>query len=103
MIRGLGADIWRTIEQCWAQNPAQRLPAAEVVERLRTLPSTFDDTRPPNEFAATSPIELVHRQANHPFPPLIGITGVLEIDRLPEFKPIDRPDASGDEVGAGIR
>lgn len=67
-------ELWQIMEQCWSEDPAQRLSSAEVVERLGALSNTPEDNRPPNELNSHSVSQLVYRQTNHPFSPLFQNT-----------------------------
>ncbi|KAF7974062.1 hypothetical protein HWV62_13469 [Athelia sp. TMB] len=53
--RGLTDQIWEIIVTCWNQNPDKRLTAAEVVQRLRTLPNLPPDNRPADSFSMPPP------------------------------------------------
>lgn len=65
--RGLTDDFWNLIQTCWAQDPAERPTATEVVRQLRSLPDRPQDTRSFDDLHISTPSQMVYKKANHPF------------------------------------
>jgi hypothetical protein len=65
-VRGLNDKIWGVIDDCWAQEPAHRPTAYQIMERLRVLLTSIDE-RPYDEFDPTFPSRTLYSQAEHPF------------------------------------
>jgi hypothetical protein len=65
--RGFSDDAWDLIQASWAQDPAQRPTAKEVVFRLKALPNLRDDQRPLDDFKPNFPSQVSYNHAEHPF------------------------------------
>jgi len=65
--RGFSDEVWDLIEACWAQDPAQRPTAEQVVERIRALPNWQNDQRPLDGFNPNFPSQALYKHTEHPF------------------------------------
>lgn len=63
--RGLNDEVWSLVESCWAQNPAERPSADQVVKQLRSLPNRPSDQRPFDHLAMFDQRSWLER--DHPF------------------------------------
>ena len=66
-IRGLDDKIWSIIENCWAQEPDDRLSARQIVAHLQLLLAGTNDLRLHDEFDSSLPSRTLYSQADHPF------------------------------------
>jgi serine/threonine protein kinase len=64
--RGLSAKMEDIIRDCWAQDPAKRPSAHEVVERLQLLRNHQDDLRPLNKIGTSFFTQLLRDQVDNP-------------------------------------
>ncbi|KAF7983089.1 hypothetical protein HWV62_24015 [Athelia sp. TMB] len=80
--RGLSDHVWDIVVACWRPQPAERLTAEQIIQRLRNLPELPTDDRPLDDYRIPPPSRMLYKTAQHPFAMLEMLTEKATVDGI---------------------
>ncbi|KAF7974052.1 hypothetical protein HWV62_13449 [Athelia sp. TMB] len=80
--RGLSDHVWDIVVACWRPQPAERLTAEQIIQRLRNLPELPTDDRPLDDYRIPPPSRMLYQTAQHPFAMLEMLTEKATVDGI---------------------